>query len=109
MNRADRRLAMKRPGGFERLLNEAWENGFQAGKTFSCKTLCAAMALSLHALSGMDGPSIAAAYRDAVQRIFDADCPEMLLEQCQQECGVAPGMFDFDRAAAKMEDEDQTP
>lgn len=33
MNRADRRLAMKRPGGFERLLNEAWENGFQAGKT----------------------------------------------------------------------------
>lgn len=108
MNRADRRKTAKHPGAVEKMLDAAWENGFQAGKNFACKMLCAAVSLALSQLHGLETAEILSVYHNAVQRIFEADCPEMLLEQCEKDCGVAPGMFDFDRAT-EMEDEEQTP
>lgn len=97
MNRACRRAVAKSPGRYEHLINEAWENGFQAGKTFSCKTLCSAISLALHELHGLSGEEILAMYRNATERIFAADCPEILSVECAEQCGVPPEAFDFDQ------------
>lgn len=79
------------------------EKGFQDGKKFAIRMMCAAMALSLKEHHGFTREQILFLYQDAVKRMFSANCTNEILEQAETECGIEQSKFDFDDE--EMEDE----
>lgn len=79
------------------------EKGFQEGKRFASKMMCAAIALSLNEMHGFTREQILALYASAVKRMFAANCASEILDAAEQQCGVNQQKFDF--YTDDMEDE----
>lgn len=96
-NRAQRRAASRNAKSvYQRIqLDRENEKGFQQGKSFASKMMCAAIALSLQEKHGFTREQILALYEDAVNRMFAANCPSELLDTAEKQCGVEQTKFDF--------------
>lgn len=96
-NRAQRRAASRNHKTlYQRIqLDRENEKGFQEGKSFASKMMCASIALSLQEKYGFTREQIMVLFQDAVNRMFSANCPSELLEEAEKKCGVEQQKFDF--------------
>ena len=97
LNRAQRRASSRNAKSlYQRIqLEHENEKGFQEGKKFASKMMCAAIALSLRELHGFTREQILALYQDAVERMFSANCPTEILTEAEKQCGIQQRKFDF--------------
>lgn len=104
-NRAQRRTSARTPKSvLQRIhMEKAQEKGFQEGKKYAIRMMCAALALSLKEHHNLSRDQIMFVYQDAVKRMFEANCTNEILEQAEKECGIEAHKFDF--CDEDMEDE----
>lgn len=97
LNRAQRRASCRNAKSlYQRIqLEHENEKGFQEGKKFASKMMCAAIAISLQERHGFTREQILALYQDAIDRMFTANCPTELLDAAEKRCGIQQSKFDF--------------